>query len=82
MEREDFYGSGTENVGALHDITVEKYGDTPAITMGDRTMTHAELRDRSAAFAGGLAERGSSRTTEYWYTSLTVRSSSSRCSAH
>jgi len=41
MEREDFYGSGTENVGALHDITVEKYGDTPAITMGDRTMTHA-----------------------------------------
>jgi len=26
--------------------------------MGDRTVSHTELRDRSATFAGGLAERG------------------------
>jgi long-chain acyl-CoA synthetase len=58
MERADFYGCGLENVGALHDVTVEEYGDRPAITMGDRTMTHAELSERAASFAGGLAERG------------------------
>jgi len=50
--------SGTENIGSLHDVTATKRGDVPAITMGDRTVSHTELRDRSATFAGGLAERG------------------------
>lgn len=58
MDRADFYDQGTENVGALHDVTAEERGDAPAITMGDRTITHEELRDRSATFAGGLHERG------------------------
>ncbi|ELY50381.1 class I adenylate-forming enzyme family protein [Natronolimnohabitans innermongolicus] len=58
MERTDFQDVATGNAGALHDVTAAERGDEPAIKMGERTLTHAELRDRSAAFAGGLAERG------------------------
>jgi long-chain acyl-CoA synthetase len=59
MEIEDFGADPLSgNVAALHDRTVERYGDLPAIEMDGETMTHAELRDRSAAFAGGLADLG------------------------
>ncbi|WP_226482700.1 class I adenylate-forming enzyme family protein [Natrinema amylolyticum] len=58
MERTDFQDAASGNTGALHDITAAERSDEPAIKMGERTLTHAELRDRSATFAGGLSERG------------------------
>ncbi|APX97176.1 class I adenylate-forming enzyme family protein [Natronorubrum daqingense] len=58
MERTDFRDAATGNASKLHDITAAERGSKPAIKMDDRTLTHAELRDRSAAFAGGLTDRG------------------------
>ncbi|THE64019.1 AMP-dependent synthetase [Salinadaptatus halalkaliphilus] len=58
MERTDFRSVESANAGALYDVTAAERGDNPAIKMGDRTLTHAEFRDRSARFAGGLADLG------------------------
>jgi long-chain acyl-CoA synthetase len=58
MDRRDFQDVADGNAGLLYDVTAEERGDEPAIETVDRTITHAEFRDRSARFAGGLAERG------------------------
>ncbi len=46
------------NVVRLHDETVEHHSDAPAIEFHGEVLTHADLRDRSASFAGGLADLG------------------------
>jgi len=46
------------NVARVHDETAEHHGDAQALEYHGETMTHAELRDVSAAFAGGLADLG------------------------
>jgi len=46
------------NVAQIHDATADIVGDRPALETPERTVTHEELRDRSAAFAGGLRELG------------------------
>ena len=58
MDRSDFADGTSANAAAMHDVTAAERGDEPAIVTDDRTITHAELRDRSARFAGGLAELG------------------------
>ena len=58
MERSDFADAATGNAGAIHDVTAAERGDAPAIKTDERTITHVELRDRSARFAGGLADLG------------------------
>jgi long-chain acyl-CoA synthetase len=46
------------NAAALHDDAASMHPDLTAIEMRGESMTHAELRDRTAAFAGGLRELG------------------------
>ncbi|WP_435180112.1 class I adenylate-forming enzyme family protein [Halorussus sp. AFM4] len=46
------------NVARLHDETAERHADDLALEMRGTELTHAELRDRSARFAGGLADLG------------------------
>jgi len=48
----------TGNVAKIHDHTAEVVGDRPALKTEDRTLTHADLAERSAEFAGGLHEMG------------------------
>jgi long-chain acyl-CoA synthetase len=51
-------GPRTGNVAKLHDATASLYPNGVAIESFGETTTHAELRDASARFAGGLAEFG------------------------
>lgn len=58
----DFQDLGDEplegNAAELHDRTADADGDLTAVEMDGETLTHAELRNRSAAFAGGLQDLG------------------------
>ncbi len=48
----------------LHDLLDRRAaatGDAPAVSVGDRTVSHAELRDLSLRFAGWLSTRGVGR---------------------
>ncbi|MEV8443337.1 class I adenylate-forming enzyme family protein [Actinosynnema sp. NPDC051121] len=48
----------------LHDLLdrrADATGDAPAVSVGDRTVTHAELRDLSVRLAGWLSARGVGR---------------------
>jgi len=46
------------NVAKLHDATASFHGDHLAVESYGNELTHAELRDASARFAGGLHELG------------------------
>ncbi|NEU57789.1 class I adenylate-forming enzyme family protein [Halorussus sp. MSC15.2] len=46
------------NVARLHDETAERHADDLALEMHGTEITHRQLRDRSARFAGGLRELG------------------------
>ncbi|ADB59861.1 AMP-dependent synthetase and ligase [Haloterrigena turkmenica DSM 5511] len=48
----------TGNVATLFDETAAHHGDAQAMEHHGERTTHAELRDRTAAFAGGLHELG------------------------
>ncbi len=58
MEYADFAHLDDVNAAALYQVTVEHHGDSPAISTHDETITHAELDDWAARFAGGLHDRG------------------------
>jgi len=59
MRRSDLGASADGgNVATLHDATAERHGDGLAIETPAETLTHRELRDRSARVAGGLLNRG------------------------
>ncbi|QSW99285.1 class I adenylate-forming enzyme family protein [Haloterrigena alkaliphila] len=46
------------NVARLHDETARHHGDATAIEYHGTTLTHDDLREESARFAGGLADLG------------------------
>ncbi|WP_049889538.1 class I adenylate-forming enzyme family protein [Natronolimnohabitans innermongolicus] len=46
------------NAARLHDETARHHGDATAIEYHGTTLTHDDLREESARFAGGLADRG------------------------
>lgn len=48
----------TGNVARLYDETAERHPEKLALETDGERYTHAELRDRSARFAGGLRARG------------------------
>jgi long-chain acyl-CoA synthetase len=48
----------TGNVARLYDETAERHAEKLALETDGERYTHAELRDRSARFAGGLRARG------------------------
>ena len=48
----------TGNVAKLHDATASLHGDHLAVESYGTELTHAELRDASARFAGGLHDLG------------------------
>ncbi|WP_049923786.1 class I adenylate-forming enzyme family protein [Halopiger djelfimassiliensis] len=50
--------SRSGNVATLFDETARHHGDERAIEYHGESTTHAELRDRTAAFAGGLHDLG------------------------
>ncbi|MFH5798336.1 class I adenylate-forming enzyme family protein [Haladaptatus sp. CMAA 1911] len=50
--------SRTGNVARLYDETAERHLEKLALETDGERYTHAELRDRSARFAGGLRARG------------------------
>ena len=58
MQIGDFSDVRSDNVVALHDRTAGVHPERVAIDAPDATLTHAELRDRSATVAGGLLEMG------------------------
>ncbi|MFC7233835.1 class I adenylate-forming enzyme family protein [Halosegnis marinus] len=54
------FGAAAEggNVARLYDTTAEERGDAPALESHGEVVTHADFRAASAAFAGGLHDRG------------------------
>jgi len=59
MELEDLSEAARSgNVARIHDETAAHHGDAPAIEYHGEITTHEELRDRTASFAGGLADLG------------------------
>ena len=58
MQIADFSTLQSDNAAALHDRTAESHPDRIAIDAPDGTLTHSELRDRSATVAGGFVDLG------------------------
>ncbi|THE64367.1 AMP-dependent synthetase [Salinadaptatus halalkaliphilus] len=59
MELDDLSDRAWEgNAARLHDETARHHGDATAIEYHSTTLTHEELREESARFAGGLADLG------------------------
>lgn len=59
MELDEVDATAREgNAARLHDETARHHGDATAIEYHGTTLTHEELREESAAFAGGLSDLG------------------------
>jgi len=59
MEIDDLSAEAREgNVARIHDETANLHGDALAVEYHGRQLTHEDLQDESAAFAGALAAEG------------------------
>ena len=59
MDPDEFPDSARDgNVAALYDAIADRREDALAIETPNRELSHADLRDRAASFAGGLAGLG------------------------